>query len=297
MAELTPDITEEVVEACRGGVGETADALHRALGTEVALKVGQPGSFQSNALTEDLAGPGLVLVLRVGDAGALVTVPESTGLVPSWCAAPDPTGKSKLATLAQEFGMLVLPGSLMPDASNAGRVDNLAGALARGGVGDGAAMVPLEVSLCGQQRGAISVIWPVPRPQKVLETPAAKPAPSVGGGHGAAPVARPGPIAPNTTGRLPAYSRSLLRIKVPVAVKLASKRQPLGRVVEMSPGAIIQFDKSCEEMLELMVGDLQVALGEAVKVGDKFALRVTSMVMPEERFQPVRPCGGSVVRR
>jgi flagellar motor switch/type III secretory pathway protein FliN len=77
-----------------------------------------------------------------------------------------------------------------------------------------------------------------------------------------------------------------------VTVTLADKRQPLGRVIEISPGSIIQFDKSCEEMLELSAAGRKIATGEAVKVGDKFGLRVTSIVLPGERFEPVRPGPG-----
>ena len=40
-------------------------------------------------------------------------------------------------------------------------------------------------------------------------------------------------------------------------------------------------------MLDLDVGKRRVARGEAVKVGDKFGLRITSMVLPEERFEAV----------
>jgi flagellar motor switch/type III secretory pathway protein FliN len=87
--------------------------------------------------------------------------------------------------------------------------------------------------------------------------------------------------------QLPHYTRSLLRIPVPVVVTLAQKRQPLGRVIELSPGAILQFDKSCEEMLELFIGDRRIACGEAVKVGDKFGLRVTSITPPDERYYPL----------
>ncbi len=86
---------------------------------------------------------------------------------------------------------------------------------------------------------------------------------------------------------LPPYSRSLLRIRVPVVVTLAQKRQALSRITELGPGAIIQFDKSCEETLELDVGGHAVAVGDAVKIGDKFGLRITSMVLPGERFETV----------
>ena len=87
---------------------------------------------------------------------------------------------------------------------------------------------------------------------------------------------------------LPNYTRSLLRIEVPVIVTLAENRLPLHRIVELGPGSMIQFEKSCEDMLELSIGDRRVAEGEAVKVGDKFGLRITSIVLPEERFRPVR---------
>ena len=71
-------------------------------------------------------------------------------------------------------------------------------------------------------------------------------------------------------------------------VTLAETKQPIGRIVELGPGTIIQFDKSCEEMLSLQVGGQPVAEGEAVKVGDKFGIRLTSLKLPGERFVPVR---------
>jgi flagellar motor switch/type III secretory pathway protein FliN len=80
------------------------------------------------------------------------------------------------------------------------------------------------------------------------------------------------------------YSRSLLRIKVPVKVTLASKKQPIGRIIELGPGAIIHFEKSCEEMLDLEIGGQTVAQGEPVKVGEKFGIRLTSLTLPHERF-------------
>jgi flagellar motor switch protein FliN len=88
---------------------------------------------------------------------------------------------------------------------------------------------------------------------------------------------------------LPNYTRSLLRVEVPVVVTLAENRQPLRRILELGPGSIIQFDKSCDETLELSVGNHPIAAGEAVKVGEKFGLRITSIIMPAERLQPLGP--------
>ena len=88
---------------------------------------------------------------------------------------------------------------------------------------------------------------------------------------------------------LPAYSRSLLRIPVPVVVTLATNKQSIGHILELGPGAILHFDKPYDQPLTLSVGRSDVAVGEAVKVGDKFGLRISSMVLPEEKFEPVRP--------
>ncbi len=87
--------------------------------------------------------------------------------------------------------------------------------------------------------------------------------------------------------QLPAYTRSLLHIEVPVSVTLAAKKQPVHQILELGPGSIIHFDKSCEEMLDLYVGEHRVAKGEAVKVGETFGLRVMSVILPEERFKAV----------
>lgn len=88
---------------------------------------------------------------------------------------------------------------------------------------------------------------------------------------------------------LPTYSRSLLRITVPVVVTLASNKQPVGRILELGPGAILHFDKPYDQPLTLSVGRCDVAVGEAVKVGEKFGLRISSMLLPEEKFKPVVP--------
>jgi len=126
------------------------------------------------------------------------------------------------------------------------------------------------------------------------DTAAPKPTSAQAAGGGTAPPSR-APAKPRTArlDDLPDYARSLLRIKVPVIVTLAEKRQPLGWIIELGPGSIIQFDKSCEEMLELDAGGRRIATGEAVKIGDKFGLRITSIVLPEERFRPVTRVAGS----
>ena len=62
--------------------------------------------------------------------------------------------------------------------------------------------------------------------------------------------------------------------------------------MDLAPGTILHFNKPCDQPLSVSVGRCEVAVGETVKVGDKFGLRITSMVMPQEKFEPVRPRTG-----
>ena len=77
---------------------------------------------------------------------------------------------------------------------------------------------------------------------------------------------------------LPEYSRRLLQIRVPVRVTLASQRNSIQEIIELGPGSIVKFDKTCDEPLELCIGDRAIAEGEVVKVGDKFGLRISGLV-------------------
>ena len=87
---------------------------------------------------------------------------------------------------------------------------------------------------------------------------------------------------------LPGYARSVLKVKVPVATILARARKPIKAILELGVGSIIQFEKSYDEMLEVEVGQaIVIATAEAVKVGDKFGFRISTVMLPEERFRRV----------
>jgi flagellar motor switch protein FliN/FliY len=68
--------------------------------------------------------------------------------------------------------------------------------------------------------------------------------------------------------------RRILKIQVPVIVKLAERKLPLSEVMRLGVGAIIEFVKSSEEPLELLINNKVIGTGEAVKVGENFGLRM-----------------------
>ena len=77
--------------------------------------------------------------------------------------------------------------------------------------------------------------------------------------------------------KLPAHARKLLKIRVPLQVTLATQRMSIQEITELGPGSIIQFEKTCDEPIELSVAERPLARGEVVKVGDKFGLRINEL--------------------
>ena len=69
----------------------------------------------------------------------------------------------------------------------------------------------------------------------------------------------------------------ILGLEVPVIVRLAERRLLLSEVMRLGTGAIIEFFKRSDEPLELLVNNKPVGLGETVKVGENFGIRITQV--------------------
>ncbi|HZL38412.1 MAG TPA: FliM/FliN family flagellar motor switch protein [Tepidisphaeraceae bacterium] len=75
----------------------------------------------------------------------------------------------------------------------------------------------------------------------------------------------------------PGELHRILRMEVPVIVKLAERKLQLSEVMRLGVGAIIEFSKSSNEPLQLLINNKTIALGETVKVGENFGLRLTQI--------------------
>src|SRR4051794_14005273 len=89
--------------------------------------------------------------------------------------------------------------------------------------------------------------------------------------HAQAPPAAK-PPAPS-----PPDLKRILQLEVPVIVKLAERKLTLGEVMRLGAGAIIEFSKSSDEPLELLVNNKPIGVGDAVKVGENFGLKITQI--------------------
>src|SRR5690348_11446905 len=78
--------------------------------------------------------------------------------------------------------------------------------------------------------------------------------------------------------------KAVLRLEVPVIVRLGGRTMTVAEVVGLAPGAIIELPKNSEAELDLLVNNKQIGTGSAVKVGENFGLRISYIGDVRERI-------------
>lgn len=103
------------------------------------------------------------------------------------------------------------------------------------------------------------------------------------------------PEAPEAGGAAAAVPREasgnismILDIALNVSVRLGRVEMPLGRVLELGPGSIIEVGHSVDDPVELLVNNKLIARGEVVVVEEKFGLRITEIVSQTQRIESLR---------
>jgi flagellar motor switch protein FliN/FliY len=83
----------------------------------------------------------------------------------------------------------------------------------------------------------------------------------------------------------------LLDVPLDVSVELGRCRMTIQELLALAPGSVIELDKIAGEPLDILIiliNDRLVARGEAVVVNDKFGIRITDIVSPQERVARLR---------
>ncbi len=272
-----------VIQACQDHAQELAAAIGFCFSAPPELKVGEAQAFSTEAWENDLRSPGLLGILPCGDHALLLAIPEPGEPEPSLLDVnvPDELGRTVSELLLPSEGT-------SPDARFSNRA-NLAEALQVLDWQPDGWQIPVEMVAANGTTQAW-LLWSASVSSLMRDDLADANVQSAATTAATTEKPRstvPAPVTREGAESLSNYSRSLLRIRVPVMVTLASKKQPLNQILELGPGSIIQFEKPCDEMLDLEVGGHRIAAGEAVKVGDKFGIRIMSMILPEERFEPL----------
>ena len=93
-------------------------------------------------------------------------------------------------------------------------------------------------------------------------------------------VAVPPPATPPQPAKplpenIPPELRRILQLEVPVIVQLVERKMAMKEVLSLNVGSVIEFDRRFDAELKLVVTNRQIGLGQAVKVGENFGLRIT----------------------
>lgn len=80
----------------------------------------------------------------------------------------------------------------------------------------------------------------------------------------------------------------LLDVPLSVTVELGRVRMPVRQLLALGSGAVIELGKLAGEPLDVLINGKTVARGEAVMVNERFGVRLTEVVSPNERVERLR---------
>lgn len=80
----------------------------------------------------------------------------------------------------------------------------------------------------------------------------------------------------------------LLDVELEATLRFGSRELPLGDLLELGPGDVVQLDRHINDPVDLIVADKIVARGDVVLVNGNFGLRVTEVAEPRLRLETIR---------
>lgn len=68
---------------------------------------------------------------------------------------------------------------------------------------------------------------------------------------------------------------AILKLEVPVIVRVGQRAMRVKDIADMVPGRILELNKPADDQLDLLVNNIPIGQGQAVKVGENFGLSIT----------------------
>jgi flagellar motor switch protein FliN len=141
----------------------------------------------------------------------------------------------------------------------------------------------------GDRAWTILVRDEVRAPQAVKAEPVIKPGSSINPD----PIIKPelgnaAAAPPPPAQALSAGVELLLDVELEATLRFGCREMPLGEILDLGPGDVVQLDRHITDPVDLIVGDKIVARGEVVLVNGNFGLRVTEVAAPRKRLESIR---------
>jgi flagellar motor switch protein FliN len=128
-----------------------------------------------------------------------------------------------------------------------------------------------------QVRDELRVPKPPAAAQSAVQPPAQKPADPA-----------PASFAEEAPAPLNPGIELLLDVELEATLRFGCKALPLGEILDLGPGDVVQLDRNVADPVDLIVGDKIVARGEVVLINGNFGLRVTEVASPRKRLESIR---------
>lgn len=80
----------------------------------------------------------------------------------------------------------------------------------------------------------------------------------------------------------------ILDIPVTLSMELGRTRTSIRELLQLTQGSVVKLDRPAGEPLDILVNGCLVARGEVVVVNERFGVRITDIVSPEERVRRLR---------
>jgi flagellar motor switch protein FliN/FliY len=80
----------------------------------------------------------------------------------------------------------------------------------------------------------------------------------------------------------------ILDIPLKLTAELGRTKMLVSELLNLSQGSVIELNKLAGEPMEVLVNDKLIARGEAVVVNEKFGVRLTDIISPQERVEQLK---------
>ena len=77
----------------------------------------------------------------------------------------------------------------------------------------------------------------------------------------------------------------LFDVQLSIIVEVGRKQMLISDLLELEEQSVIELDSMVGQPLDIRANDLLVARGEVIVVNEKFAVRITDIISPDNRFE------------
>jgi flagellar motor switch protein FliN/FliY len=92
-------------------------------------------------------------------------------------------------------------------------------------------------------------------------------------------------LAPDGGGSAVGQLDMIMHIPVQLTVELGRTKIAIRNLLQLAQGSVIELDRLAGEPMDVLVNGCLIAQGELVVVNDKFGIRLTEVIAPDERLR------------